>query len=447
MEGSQSVIQAMDILKTMIFLLVGGLTALWATWKLRIPDIAIYLILGIVLGPSVLGLFSVHPDSTMNQFLLIFGAATLLFEGGMSIQIGVLKRVIVSVINLATLGVIVTAAITAVATHFLLGLDWIYALLLAAVIASTDPATLVPVFRQVPIRDHVQQTVVTESAFNDATGAILTFSVLGIVMGSSAFSWGTALGGLLWQAFGGALIGTALAYAAAFGVSRFVWMKGVEPVLLPILIAGSYLAATDGVVALGAAAGLHVEAASGFMAVFCCGLVFGNGDALGCHVPEGDLDEMHSFLAHAALMLRMFIFLLLGSQVDFAVLGKYWLPALGVVAVFMLIARPATVVASCLPDRRAGWAKEDLLFMFWTRETGVIPAALAGFLSAALTARGKELAASADALQQTTGQALLQLGPMISSVTFMAILLTILVQATTTRWLAGKLGLLKEKQA
>lgn len=443
MEGSESVVHAMFILKTMVFLLVGGLAALWATWKLKIPDIALYLILGIVLGPSVLGIFSVAPDSTINQLLLVFGAATLLFEGGMSIQFSVLKRVIVSVVNLATLGVIVTAVITAIATHYLLGLDWIYALLLAAVIASTDPATLVPVFRQVPIRDHVQQTVVTESAFNDATGAILTFSVLGIVMGSGEFSWGSALGGLLWQAFGGAVIGTALAYAAAFAVSRFEWMKGAEPVLLPLLIAGSYLAATDGVVAVSHAAGLHLEAASGFMAVFCCGLVFGNADALGCHVPDGDLDEMHSFLAHAALMLRMCIFLLLGSQVDFAVLGKYWLPALGVVVIFMLVARPATVLSSCLPDRRAGWVKEDLLFMFWTRETGVIPAALAGFLSAALTARGKELAASADAAQQAVGQSLLELGPMISSVTFMAILLTILVQATTTRWLAARLGLLK----
>lgn len=444
MEGSEGVVHAMFILKTMIFLLLGGLAALWATWKLKIPDIAIYLLLGIVLGPSVFGVFSVHPDSTINQLLLVFGAATLLFEGGMSIQFKVLKRVIVSVINLATLGVVVTALITAVATHYLLGLDWLYALLLAAVIASTDPATLVPVFRQVPIRDHVQQTVVTESAFNDATGAILTFSVLGIVLGSGGeFSWGGALGGLLWQAFGGALIGTVLAYAAAYGVSRFDWLKGSEPVLLPLLIAGSYLLATDGVVALGVLAGLHVEAASGFMAVFCCGLVFGNADALGCEVPDGDLHEMHSFLAHAALMLRMCIFLLLGSQVDFAVLGKYWLPALGVVAVFMLIARPATVLTSCLPDRRAGWVKEDLLFMFWTRETGVIPAALAGFLSAALTSRGKDLAASADVAAQATGQALLQLGPMISSVTFMAILLTILLQATTTRWLAARLGLLK----
>jgi cell volume regulation protein A len=443
MEGSQGVVHAMFILKTLIFLLGGGLAALWVTWKLRIPDIAIYLLLGIVLGPAVLGVFHVAAESTTNQLLLTFGAATLLFEGGMSIRFAVLRRVIVSVINLATIGVVVTALITAVAAYYLLGLPWLHALLLATVIASTDPATLVPVFRQVKIRDHVEQAVVTESAFNDATGAIFTLSVLGIVIGSGSFSWAGAIGGLLWQAVAGAAFGTACALAAAWAVSRAAWLKGSEPILLPLLIAGSYLGATDGVVAVGAAFGFSIEAASGFMAVFCCGLVFGNADSLRIHVPEEDVAELHSFLAHAALMLRMCIFLLLGSQVDFAVLGRYWLPALGVVAVFMLVARPACVLASCLPDRRAKWARNDLLFMFWTRETGVIPAALAGFLSASLTSQGQKLAASADAAQQATGQALQQLGPMIASVTFMAILLTILLQATTTRWLAGKLGLLK----
>lgn len=444
MEGSHSVIHAMLILKTLIFLLGGGLAALWVTWKLRIPDIAIYLLLGMALGSAGLGVFNVVADSTVNQLLLTFGAATLLFEGGMSIQFAVLRRVIVSVVNLATLGVLVTAAITALAAHYLLNLEWLHALLLAAVISSTDPATLVPVFRQVKIRDHVEQAVVTESAFNDATGAILTFSVLGIVLGSGDFSWSGAIGGLLWQALAGAAIGSAAALLAAWAVSRCEWLKGYEPILLPLLIAGSYLGATDGMVALGAAIGIPLEAASGFMAVFCCGLMFGNAGSLNIHVPESDLAETHSFLSHAALMLRMCIFLLLGSQVDFAVLGRYWLPALGVVAVFMLVARPATVLASCLPDRRAGWTRNDLLFMFWTRETGVIPAALAGFLSASLAAQGKLLVASSDAAQQATGLALQQLGPMIASVTFMAILLTILLQATTTRWLAGRLGLLKE---
>jgi len=90
------------------------------------------------------------------------------------------------------------------------------------------------------------------------------------------------------------------------------------------------------------------------------------------------------------------------------------------VAVLMFVARPVTVFACALVDRRARWSFKEMLFMCWTRETGVIPAALAGML-VGMKAPGAE---------------------MIASVTFVAILMTILIQATTTKWLGAKLGLL-----
>src|ERR1700719_5014934 len=94
-----------------------------------------------------------------------------------------------------------------------------------------------------------------------------------------------------------------------------------------------------------------------------------------------------------------------------------------VVTILMLVARPVTVFVCALPDRRARWSLNEMLFMCWTRETGVIPAALAGILLG-VKAPG---------------------APMIASVTFIAILMTILIQAPTTRWLAGKVGLLEKR--
>jgi len=88
----------------------------------------------------------------------------------------------------------------------------------------------------------------------------------------------------------------------------------------------------------------------------------------------------------------------------------------------MLVARPLTVFLCALPDRRAKWSFSEMLFMCWTRETGVIPAALAGLLLG-MKAPGAEL---------------------VASVTFIAILMTILIQAPTTRWLGKSLGLLEE---
>ena len=85
----------------------------------------------------------------------------------------------------------------------------------------------------------------------------------------------------------------------------------------------------------------------------------------------------------------------------------------------MLVARPIAVLACTLPDRRARWEKNEILFMFWTRETGVIPAALSGMLIGMNVPYANVIAA----------------------VTFMAILATLVIQASTTKWLAAKLGL------
>ena len=127
-------------------------------------------------------------------------------------------------------------------------------------------------------------------------------------------------------------------------------------------------------------------------------------------------------MATTAFIARLFIFILLGAQVDFGLMGRYVLGGIAVVAIFMLVARPAAVFLCALPDRRAKWSRDELLFMCWTRETGVIPAALAGLLLG-MKAPGAS---------------------MIASITFIAILMTILIQAPTTRWLARKLGLLDE---
>jgi cell volume regulation protein A len=105
-------------------------------------------------------------------------------------------------------------------------------------------------------------------------------------------------------------------------------------------------------------------------------------------------------------------------------MGQYWFGGVIVVAIFMLVARPLAVFLCALPDRRAKWSFNEMLFMCWTRETGVIPAALAGLLLG-MKAPGAQI---------------------IASVTFIAILMTILIQAPTTKWLGSKLGLLEESK-
>lgn len=411
MESSASLLAAKDLLQTFGVVLAAGTLGGVIAKALRVPDVAVFLIVGILLGPELLGLVDLRADSAVNQIILIFGSCYILFDGGASLRFRVLREVWVTIVIIATAGILITTAVTAVAAYYLLGIPLIIAALLASTIASTDPATLVPVFKQVPIRERVAQTVMSESAFNDATGAIVTFTVLAIAMGTGEFSLAGSLLELLKQASLGILIGAVLGYVAALLIAheRYAFLGEFAPVVTLMAVAGAYLAADN----------YH---ASGFMAVFVFGMLVGNKASFGFNMDPSEAQHLESFVSASALIMRLMIFVLLGSQVNFSLMAQYWLPGVALVLVFMLVARPLTVFLCTVPDRRARWSFKERLFMCWTRETGVIPAALSGLL-VGMQAPGAEI---------------------IASITFIAILMTILIQAPTTEWLARRLGLLVE---
>jgi len=380
--------------------------------KLRIPDVAIFLLVGIGVGPEIAGLVDIKAASALNQLILIFGSCYILFDGGASLRLRVLKEVWITIVVIATLGVLITVAITGLAAYYILGVPMISALLLSACLASTDPATLVPIFKQVPIRDRVAQTVMSESAFNDAMGAIVTFTILAVATGSGSFSLAHSTLELITEAGLGLLVGGILGYAAVFLIAHehYDFLVEYAPLVTLMTVIGAYMEADN-------------LSASGFMAVFVFGIIIGNKGAFGFEMAEHEEHRLEEFVLTTALIMRMFIFILLGAQVDFALMNKYLVGGAAVVAVLMFIARPVTVFVCAGPDRRAQWSIKELLFMCWTRETGVIPAALAGLLLG-MKAPGAE---------------------MIASVTFIAVLMTILIQAPTTAWLAGRLGLLVKR--
>ena len=394
-----------------LILAVGTLAGLLAE-RIRIPDVALFLLTGIAIGPQLLGLIDIKADSALNQIILLFGASYILFDGGAVLRFAVLKQVWITIAVIATLGVLITAGITALAAHVMLGIPPAVALLMGATMASTDPATLVPIFRQIAIRDRVAQTVMSESAFNDAMAAILSFSVLAAASGSGEFSLVGALLDLIKQSVIGIAAGFALGYLAALLIAHERWnlLADYAPVVTLVAVIGAYFAAS----------GLQ---ASGFMAVFVFGIVLGNKEAFGFQMQPGEAQKLGEFVAITAFIMRLFIFILLGAQVDFLLMARYWLQGVAIVLVLIVVARPATVFLCALTDRRARWSVKEMLFMCWTRETGVIPAALAGLLLG-MKAPGAQL---------------------IASVTFIAIVMTILIQAPTTEWLGRRLGLLEAR--
>jgi cell volume regulation protein A len=414
MEHSPAILHAKELLFLLGVILATGILSGFIARLLKMPDVVLFLLAGIVLGGAGLDIINVKVDSTLNQLLLIFGSSYILFDGGASVRLSVLKNVWPTILIISTIGVLISTFVTAYAAQYLLGLPFIFALLLGAVIASTDPATLVPVFRQVKIREKVAQTVMSESAFNDAMGAILTFAVLAVAMNNigagGEFSVSNSLIDLLKQSILGIVGGAVLGYLAALFIAheKYSFLAEYAPVVTIMSVATAYLSVDN----------LH---ASGFMAVFVFGLMLGNKNVFGFKMSKADEGKLEDFIFTTSLIMRIFIFVLLGSQVNFALLQQYFWLALGVVLVFMLIGRPLVVFICALPDRRAKWTLQELLFMCWTRETGVIPGALASMLV------GLKVPHS----------------DVIASVTFLAILITIVVQATTTRWLASKLNLLE----
>jgi cell volume regulation protein A len=398
-----------------LILSVGILTGLLAQ-KIRIPDVAVFLVVGMALGPEMLGWIHIRADSALNQLILLFGASYILFD-----------RRRVAPLQRAEAGLdhdrrdrharrrdhrrdhrprrVLRARRFRSSSRCCS----------AAALASTDPATLVPIFRQIHIRDRVAQTVVSESALNDATGAVLTFGVLAIAMGTGEFSLAASLADLAKQSIIGIVAGVVLVGTSRrcwIAHERYAFLAEYAPVVTLVAVIGAYFAA-DGL------------QASGFMAVFVFGLVLGNKDSFGFQMEPGEAQKLDEYVMTTAFIMRLFIFILLGSQVDFSLMNRYLVGGVIVVTIFMLVARPIAVFVCALPDRRARWTFQEMLFMCWTRETGVIPAALAGLL----------LGMKAPGAQ------------MIASVTFIAILMTILIQAPTTKWLGARLGLLEEKRA
>ena len=402
---------AKHLLSSFGIIIAVGTVCGFLSQKIKVPDVAIFLVVGMLLGPAVTGIVNIPADSALNQIIILFGACYILFDGGASIKLRVLKEVWITLLLIATIGVLITAAITGAAAYVALRIPFITALLLGATIASTDPATIVPIFRQVKVKERVSQTVISESAFNDAMGAIVTFAVLAVAMGSGEFSLTVSLINLLKQSFIGILVGAVVGYLAALLIAheKLDFLAEYAPLVSLMAVIGAYLGA-DGF------------QASGFMAVFVFGIMIGNKEFFGFEMEPKENEKLEEYVMTTALIMRMFIFILLGSQVDFGLMNQHWIGGVIVVTIFMLIARPVTVFCCALLDRRAKWSRNEMLFMCWTRETGVIPAALAGLLIGG-KAPGAEI---------------------IAAVTFIAILMTILIQATTTQWLAGKLGLLEE---
>jgi potassium/hydrogen antiporter len=411
MENVAAVIGANSLLTIFVTIIITGIVVSKISEIINIPDVVLYLIVGILIGPTLLDIVSIEKYPVENNVILIFGSAFILYQGGREVSLRILNSVKTTVILLSTIGVVISALVVQLITSTVFPIEPIFALLVGAVISSTDPATLIPIFNKVNIQNKVKQTIISESAFNDATGAILTAAVITIITSGkfSAMENAQELGIML-------VVGMLVGILISLILSVLICDKpyGIFHEYAPIVSIIGVLASYELSRKFGG---------SGYMSTFIVGLICGNKNHFGINLRNEDSLAQTYVRETIGSICRMSIFILLGTQVNLVVLSQYWLESLVVTLVFIFIARPLSVLVCTIPDRGAKWDKKQILFMMWVRETGVIPAALSGII-VSMKIPGYEI---------------------VSSVVFMAILITLIVQGSTTKWVANKLGLLEEE--
>lgn len=355
----------------MNLLVIGGVVALaWilsiALQRYRIPDILGFLALGMLFGSYGLGIVNVSLSSDVVGIIIALAASMLLYEGGRGLDVEHIRPAWRGLFLLVTVGVVITAGLSAAAARWSFGWDWQTAILLGVVIAATDPAAVIPVMRQVGMADRVSNIAQAESALNDATGAILTLVTIEIVR-HGAMSPSTALSTLLYMGVGGIAIGVAIAACTSWiahtpRLSELDLGARDQQVVELITVLLAYGAATY----LGS---------SGYMAAFAAGVVHSHTITRAAHSTE-------PFLSTISFLSRIAVFVLLGASFDpHAAVTPVFATILFVVA-FMCVVRPIAVFASLLPDRAPRWTLREMLMLSWVRETGVIPAALAANIAA-----------------------------------------------------------------
>jgi cell volume regulation protein A len=398
-----------DVILTLSLLLVAGLVARLLATLLRVPEIVFLLGLGALLGPSALDVLDVPLDSIGAQLVFTLGVSSILFYGGLNLSLKILRKVWVSLGLLSVVGVIVTAVITGAAAALAFGLPFEQGLLIGAVLSPTDPAILIPLFVGSRLRPKVAQTVVAESAFNDPTGAVLALAVAGALLSGQNSLTGPAgdfVGQLALSTAGGVIAGIVLS-AAISSRRTGIWRESAAIAFLAV-VGMSYVS-------------LDFAGGSGYLGAFLAGLIVGNMRLLGLSMHDEHERDLLIASRSLADIVTIFVFVLVGANLPFGKIGDEILPGLAVVAVLLLLARPITVAICMLPDRRSGWSRAELAFVCWTRETGVVPAALVGVLAALAVPNGDLLA----------------------SVVALAIIVTLLLQAVPAPWLARRLGLLE----
>ncbi len=345
------------ILFSSLFLIGGVLMAKFSS-RLGVPALVLFIIVGMLFGSDGFG-FIYFDNASLTQSLGILALVLILFDGGLQTEWRRMKAVLPISLSLATMGVLVTTGLFGVAAKLLLDVTWNEALLLGAIVGSTDAAAVFAVLKGKNIKRKLQSTLEAESGSNDPMAMFLTLALLQLAIGEETFN-GSVFLSFFWQMGAGLLLGVLFGYVASWAMKRIeLGSNGLYPVF-SIAIALFTYSISD------------LINASGLLAVYAAALVLGNTKSL----PYGQ--TIFRFHDGIAWMMQILMFIMLGLLVYPSELFTTWIVLKGVVLslVLIFIARPIAVFLSSLPFK---FSLKEKAFLSWAGLRGAVPIVLATF--------------------------------------------------------------------
>jgi len=347
--------------------IVLGIVAQWVAWRLHLPSILVLLVFGFVAGPLT---HFIVPDELFGEILfpaVSLAVAIILFEGGMSLKISELRSIGGVLQRLVSLGALVTWVVSALAAHYLVGLDWELSALLGAILTVTGPTVIGPLLRFVRPTAQVSSLLKWEGIVIDPIGAVLAVLVFEVIevthVGDAASVVALVVGKTL-------LIGGLFGFA---GAALLVIM--MQRHWVPEFLHSPFAL----MVAAGAFAGSNVlQAESGLLTVTVMGVVLANQNRVSIrHILE--------FKENLRVVLIASLFIVLAARLRISDLAEIGWGGVWFLLVLVLVARPAAVFLSSM---RSKLNFKEKLFISWMAPRGIVAAAVSSVFALRLTEEG-----------------------------------------------------------
>lgn len=350
-------------------IIVAGIFVQWISWYFKLPSILLLLLFGVLIGP-ITGLL--NPDEFFGDLLFPFvsiSVAIILFEGGLSLKLSELKPVFGIVRNLITIGTIITWSLSTAAAYYFIDLQFIYALLLGAILVVTGPTVIIPILRLVKPKGQINSILKWEGIVNDPIGAILALLVFDIIIAAGvAEATYTAFLIAIKTFVISSLIGVLGAYILVYFIKRdYIPDYLQNPATLATLV-------------LVFASSNVIQSESGLFAVTLMGIYLANQKQI-------LIEHIIEFKENLGILLLSSLFIVLAARLKISDMELLNLGTFQFIIVLIIVIRPATIFFSTLGSNLT-W--QEKLYLSLMAPRGIVAAAVASIFTLELAIHGYE---------------------------------------------------------